>query len=72
MLEFSPASLIAGFVFGVFGVSIISHGKREANFRRVAIGITLVGYGYFVGNPWLNWGIGLSLLGVNYFTGWAN
>jgi hypothetical protein len=70
--NFSIFTLFAGLVFSVFGVSIFRTGKREANFRRMMIGVSLLAYGFFFTNPWAAWGIGLALLGINYFTPWAN
>lgn len=70
-LSFSAGTLLAGLVFGVFGIFIFRQGKREANFRRLLLGFVLLAYGFFVTNPWVCWGIGFALLGVNYFTGWV-
>jgi hypothetical protein len=68
----SVSTIIAGLVFSIFGVSIFRHGKREANMRRVLLGITLLAYGYFFTNPWAAWGIGLFLVAINYLSGWVN
>jgi multisubunit Na+/H+ antiporter MnhE subunit len=69
--NFSISTLIAGFVFGIFGLFIFRQGKREANIRRIMLGISLMAYGYFVTNPWLNWMAGSALLAVNYYSSWA-
>lgn len=69
-MNFSLSTLIAGFVFGVFGWYIFREGKREANAKRLALGITLMAYGYFITNPWATWAVGLGLLAVNYLSGW--
>jgi len=60
-MSFSVSSLIAGFIFGVFGFAVLKHGKKNANNHLVVIGIAMVAYPYFVENPWLNWIIGLAL-----------
>jgi hypothetical protein len=70
-MQFSVGTLLAGFVFGVFGFSILKEGKRAANLRRVMIGIVLIAFGFFVTNPWAAWGIGIVLLWINYFSAWA-
>ncbi len=70
-MHFPVATVIAGFVFGVFGFSIFRHGKREANMRRLMIGVILMAYGFFFTNPWAAWGIGIVLVWVNYFSAWT-
>lgn len=69
---FSVWALVGGFVFSTFGIFVFKHGKQEMNLRRLAIGITLLGYPFFVPNPWACWGIGLFLVGANYFSSWVN
>ena len=71
-MGFSVWTLIAGFVFGIFGIFIFREGKRDMNIPRVVIGLVLMSYGFFVTNPWACWGIGAVLLFVNYCTTWAN
>lgn len=71
-MNFSLGSLLAGLVFSVFGLFIFRQGKREANFRRLVIGIVLLTYSLFISNAWANWGIGTALLGINYFSPWVN
>ena len=66
--DFSPSSLIAGFVFGVFGLYLFRWGKKDANFSHLFTGLALMIYPYFVSGVFLTWGIGFSLLGVAYFT----
>jgi hypothetical protein len=60
-LEFDLSNLAAGFVFGVFGISIFRTGKKNGDFAQVFIGITLMLYPYFVSNAWLTWIIGIVL-----------
>jgi hypothetical protein len=71
-MNFSVGALAAGFVFGIFGLYIFREGKRESNFRRLVLGITLMAYGWFVPNPWAAWGVGITLVGINYFTNLVN
>jgi hypothetical protein len=67
-LEFSVGGLLASFVFSVFGIFIFREGKRDANMRKLLLGIVLMTFTYVVGNAWACWGIGLALVGINYFT----
>jgi uncharacterized membrane protein YidH (DUF202 family) len=71
-MDFSIGALAAGLVFGIFGMFIFREGKRESNFKRLLLGITLMAYGWFVPNPWAAWGIGLTLLWINHFTNLVN
>lgn len=68
-MEFSFSGLLAGFVFGVFGIFLFRQGKWEANMRRALLGLALMLYGYFVSDPWADWGIGFGLIALN-FTPW--
>ena len=65
-MNFSVSNLIAGFVFGVFGLVYIKYGKREANMKLVGVGVGLCAFPYFVENPYLVWGIGISLIVYAY------
>ena len=67
MLNFSLPNLIASFVFGVFGWFIFRNAKSEGDGRRILAGLTLMSYGLFVPNPWLNWAIGSALLAFTYY-----
>jgi hypothetical protein len=67
-MSLDPSSLIAGFIFGVFGLAVFRHGKKNVNYNLLAIGAGMMIYPYFVENPWLNWGIGFALsYGAYYF-----
>lgn len=70
--EFSVWALVAGFIFGTWGIFVFRSGRRDMNIRRVVLGLALMLYGLFVANPWACWGIGLVLVGINHFTAWAN
>ncbi|MGE4134037.1 MAG: hypothetical protein AB7F86_20540, partial [Bdellovibrionales bacterium] len=68
LTSFSPATLLAGFVFGVFGNYLYRAGRKRVNYRWVGAGIAMMVYPLFVTNPWLCWLVGLALCGAAYFT----
>jgi hypothetical protein len=59
--QFSVSSLIGGLVFGVFGIYLLRYGKKESNFTKMMIGLTLLVFPYFIYNAWAVWGIGTGL-----------
>lgn len=65
-MELDLSSLLAGFVYGVFGVYLIRQGRKTANLAYVGIGIALLAYPYFVSGFWLNWLPGAALLALAY------
>lgn len=72
MTQFSVATFLAAFVFGVFGWFILKHGRREANGKRMFLGLLLMTYGLLVPNAYANWAIGAALLAINYYAPWMN
>lgn len=66
-MNFSLSALIAGFVFGVFGVYFIKDGKRQALVSLVLVGLALLVYPYFIENIYLIWGIGVALLAYGFW-----
>lgn len=66
-MNFSASNLIAGVVFGIFGWSAFSYGRRLVLWKPMAIGVVLMGYSYFVPNDWLVWLIGAGLLVLLWF-----
>lgn len=67
-MNFSASNIVAGLVFGVFGFYAFRKGKLEANGKRMALGVALMGYGYFTHSAWATWGVGLALVYLNHFT----
>lgn len=65
-MNFSVSAIAAGFIFGVIGWSLFRHGKRNAHFFSLLIGIALMVYPYFIENTYLLWGVGVVLCGVAY------
>ena len=65
-MDFSMSSILGGLVFGVFGIYLLRLGKREGKLRPMIIGLTLMVFPYFVGNPWILWGLGAGLTVYGY------
>ena len=65
-MNFTLSGILAGLIFGTFGIYFVKHGRREAHIESVLIGIALMAYPYFVENDFLLWGIGVGLLFVGY------
>lgn len=61
-LNFSISSLLAGFVFGVWGVYFIKEGKRRALPAWAVLGLVLIVFPYFVDSAALTWIIGCVLV----------
>jgi hypothetical protein len=61
VFDFSIASLIPSFVFGVFGFWMIRQSRARGNPSLLIVGVLMLGYTYFVSNAWLDWGIGIGL-----------
>jgi ABC-type transport system involved in multi-copper enzyme maturation permease subunit len=59
------SSLLAGLIFGGFGLIFLRFGKKDGNFLLLVLGLVLMVYPYFVTNPWATWllGTGLSIFG---------
>jgi hypothetical protein len=60
-MNFSMGNLLAGLIFGGFGLFFFRLARKEGNPRLLAIGIALMAYPYFVENEYLCWGIGVGL-----------
>ena len=65
-MDFSMSSILGGLVFGVFGIYLLRLGKREGKLRPMIIGLTLMVFPYFVGNPWILWSLGAGLTVYGY------
>jgi multisubunit Na+/H+ antiporter MnhE subunit len=65
-LDFSFGSLMAGFVFGVFGFYLLKEGRRQGHFWWLGLGLFLMIYPYFITNTWLLWLIGIAGLWLAY------
>ena len=56
-----PGTLIAGLFFGLIGIAGLKIGKNIGSAHKMVVGAALIGYPYFVENPYLMWGIGILL-----------
>ncbi len=65
-MDFSFSSLMAGFVFGVFGFWFLKEGKRKEEWRILFIGAGLIIYPYFITNDFILWGLGAILCYFGY------
>ncbi len=55
------ATVFGGFIFGVFGFAGFAYGKKQANWKLMALGILLMAFPYFVSNAILLFTIGIAL-----------
>ena len=46
------------------GVGLFIYGKKQARVPQLIAGIVLLGYPYFVSNPWVMLGIAVVVLGL--------
>lgn len=60
----STATLLSGLLFASSGIGYLVYGKKQQRQAAVYSGIALIGYPYFISDPWLLWAIGLTLLAV--------
>ncbi|MBO9668549.1 MAG: hypothetical protein J7501_17255 [Bdellovibrio sp.] len=65
--SFSVSALIASLIFGIVGLWLFRHGRRESHIPNVIIGVGLMVYPYFVDGAKLTWGVGLALCGAAYY-----
>jgi hypothetical protein len=66
-MDFSFSALMAGFVFGVFGLYLLRWGRKTAHTWHMIIGLALMIYPYFVSGPFLIWGTGAGLMLLAYW-----
>ena len=58
---FSVATIIAGLLFGTIGFAAFIYGKKQGSWKPLVIGLVLMGYPYFVTDPFWLFGIGAGL-----------
>ena len=58
----TASSLFGALIFGSIGFAVLIYGKKQASFKKVAIGIALMAYSYFVPNAIIMYGIGIALI----------
>ena len=64
---FSISALVASFIFGVIGFYAFINGKKEASWKRMILGVLLMGYPCFVPGAWATWLVGAGLCALLYF-----
>ena len=57
----SMANLMGGIIFGAIGLAAFVYGKKQANFKPMAIGIALIAFPYFISNTMAIYAIGAAL-----------
>ena len=65
--NFSPAALVAGFIFSTIGLVAFIYGKKNRKMKPLIIGIILMVYPLFVSNTVLMSVIGVALTAGLYF-----
>ena len=63
----STALLLWGVVFSSIGLGYFVYGKRQRAPVPLVVGLALMTYPYFIGDPWLLVGVGTALTAVPYF-----
>lgn len=57
-MNWSTASLIAGFIFSTLGMAMLIYGKKVGHVTHILCGAALLVYPFFVTNIWAMIGIG--------------
>ncbi len=65
-MDFNLTSLFIGMGFGVIGFSAWRYGRKMQSGRHMLLAVGLMGYAYFVPNPWISLAVG-SVLTVLLF-----
>ena len=60
----NAANIIAASIFGLIGWAVFIYGKKQSNFKPIAIGIILMTYTYFVSNLIFTYLIGVGLIAL--------
>lgn len=66
-MSFDPYAITIGVVFGIVGYAAWKYGRRNQSARHMILAIALMGYGYFIPNPWYCLAVGL---GLTFFLFW--
>ncbi len=61
-MNLDTSTLLAGIVFGSIGFSVFVYGKKQSEWKRMVIGIALMGYSYFIPGVILQWAMGAILI----------
>lgn len=55
------ASLFVSMAFGCVGYGVWSYGRRRSSARHLGIGLLLIGFSWFVDDPWIAGAVGSGL-----------
>jgi hypothetical protein len=66
-MNFSLSTILIGLFFGVVGFSAWRYGRQKQSARHMLLAVGLMGFGYFVPNPWLAFLIGGILTGLLFW-----
>ncbi len=66
-LQFSAANLFGGLVFGSIGMCAFMYGKKQVEWKPMAIGILLMVFPYFTSSNLALYGIGSFLTVALFF-----
>ena len=66
-LSFNPWTLLTSMVFSGIGFVAFIYGKKEAAWRTMVLGITLMVFPYFIPNITLQCAVGVLLTAALYF-----
>lgn len=64
---FDIVALIASFIFGVVGFYAFMNGKKNGSWKRMIVGVLLMGYSYFTPGAWATCGGGIALSVLLYY-----
>jgi hypothetical protein len=60
-VDLDANALLASFFVSTVGLGIFIYGKKQGRVPQLVGGVLLMGFPYFVSNPWLILGIGAGL-----------
>lgn len=63
----TTATLLWGLLFGSLGIGFFTYGRRQRMAMPLLCGIALMGFPYFVSNPFLLVAVGVALMALPYF-----
>ncbi len=67
-MDFSPEALMASLLVSSVGFSLFLYGKKQLRAPQLVVGLALMGFPYFVGEPLfmlgISGGLGLALIGA--------
>jgi hypothetical protein len=67
LLSFDLTTILIGILFGTIGFLSWRYGRKALSERHMILGVGLMGYAYFVPNPWVSFIIGTVLTGLLFW-----